>query len=1109
MENTKIHPFPGLRPFEEDEDHLFFGREKPITELLSRLRTSRFLAVIGTSGSGKSSLIKAGLLPSLYRGFMAQAGSSWRVAVFRPGDNPIYNLAHALTTNLLLHRGGVEDSGDDPERAGMWGKMMETTLRRSNRGLIETVKEARLPEHENLLIVVDQFEELFRFSKLERSQQEEKLDSAAFVNLLLESSAQTTFPIYIILTMRSDFLGDCTEFRGLPEAINRGQYLIPRMTRNEKRDAIAGPIAVGGAEITPTLLSRVLNDVGNSPDQLPILQHALMRTWDYWLENRKDEEPLDLVHYEAVGTMERALSKHAEEAYRELKTRKNQTICEKMFKLLTDRGETGRGVRRPAKVSEICAVTGASEKEVIRVINGFRRPGRTFLMPPHDVSLHADSIIDISHESLMRIWERLIQWVKEEEQAAETYIRLAQAAALHEEGKTGLYRDPELMLALNWWDENKPNKVWAEPYDSSFYRATRFLAASKKQKDFEIKEKERQQKVKIRIATIATAILAFLLVIVIFFAIMAIKGRNEAYKARELAQQKANELKREKEKVEESEMEARKAQELEKIMREKAVEEQIKAEKAKEKAQQKEKEANDSRDKAKREERKAKESEIKEKIKGFIIDMNKEEETFNRILTKAKELAVHSISHTEDKRLKALLALKAYEMNEKAYKTLSDSTQTILHTFKEFKSEALKSFKRLDNVPGVKELMKELDDTKEKLKEKSNIKRPVPEMFDALRKAYISTQGEKEDILSSNVESWVLAAPGNHIVFNNREGNLLLAPLLYTSMDSALPVIKKENTIYLSGNNQCQANCFAVSEDRLFCGTTDGRLIYWEKNKWQQTGKELPIKHEAKILSMAFSENKNSLVYSVKNFIYIHNLVDSPKPVIVLGEENLVRALTLIEDHEDTILIASDNKKNIFLSDMSLMGRGKEKKKLNVDFRSGSFHAFAYHPTMKWLVLGDSGGKLFLFPGVDCKGLNSNRKIPRREFDRKHKGIVRALSFSPDGRYLASGWWDGTIMLWNFKEKDAAKIIKQEPILTIRSKQKILSLVFDSQGEYMIFSDEQHLRVCPTAPEPFNEELKKTKREKKWKFTEKERYQYLGETADTPKSEPGLKGREK
>src|ERR1700744_1192756 len=97
-----FNPFPGLRPFEPDEDHLFFGREREIDELLRRLRTCRFLAVVGTSGSGKSSLVRSGLIPSLHSGFLIGAGSSWRVATMRPGEDPIYHLAGALDTKHVL-----------------------------------------------------------------------------------------------------------------------------------------------------------------------------------------------------------------------------------------------------------------------------------------------------------------------------------------------------------------------------------------------------------------------------------------------------------------------------------------------------------------------------------------------------------------------------------------------------------------------------------------------------------------------------------------------------------------------------------------------------------------------------------------------------------------------------------------------------------------------------------------------------------------------------------------------------------------------------------------------------------------------------------------------
>src|SRR5262245_8493658 len=479
-----FNPFPGLRSFEADQDHLFFGRESRIDEILARLRRSRFLSVVGTSGSGKSSLIRSGLIPSLYSGMMASAGSTWRIAIFRPGDDPIGNLAGALNLPEVI---GPGDDASDTSRL-----LIEATLRRSRIGLIDAIRQARIPAHENILIIADQFEELFRF-KNSRQLRESHDDAIAFVKLLLNAVGQQEIPIYVVITMRSDFIGNCTEFDGLTEAINDGQYLVPRMNREERRGAITGPVAVGGAEIAPRLVLRLLNDVSDDPDQLPILQHAMMRTWEYWEANHADGEPIDLNHYEAIGTMAEALSRHAEEAYLELDTPERQRIAEVMFKALTDRGSDARGVRSPRRLDELCRLTGATEAQVISVIDVFRRPGRSFLMPPPDVELRSSSVIDISHESLMRIWTRLIQWVDEEARSAQMYLRISRAAQQHQEGQGGLLRDPELQLAVNWRNETHPTLAWAERYDPAFERAELFLEESEKQRDLEIAEKERQR----------------------------------------------------------------------------------------------------------------------------------------------------------------------------------------------------------------------------------------------------------------------------------------------------------------------------------------------------------------------------------------------------------------------------------------------------------------------------------------------------------------------------------------------------------------------------------------------------------------------------------------
>ena len=533
------NPFPGLRPFESSETHLFFGRDGQSEELLRRLKKTRFLAVVGTSGSGKSSLVRAGLLPALQGGLMASAGSDWRIAIMRPGGDPIGNLARSMSSPAVL--GSL-----DEKSAGMQDILTETTLRRSSLGLVELVSRARskrgengqplFADYENLLIVVDQFEELFRFKQL-IEEENSKEDAAAFVKLLLEGASQKAEKIYVVLTMRSDFLGDCSQFHELPEAINNGQYLIPRMTRDERREAISGPVAVGHGAISEPLVNQLLNDVGDNPDQLPILQHALMRTWDHWLARRRNGDPIDIPDYTAIGGMAEALSRHADEAYAELSDNQ-KVIAEKLFKGLTEKGTDNREIRRPMEVQEICELTGADEATVIAVIEVFRREDRSFLMPPPTdpltgarVQLNRESLIDISHESLIRNWDRLKTWVDEESRSARIYRRLAETAVLYKEGGAGLWRDPDLQVALSWREQYQPNQVWARRYHPEFASAIDFLNESVNARDKQIAAEEAHRRREIRRTRLTALIFGLAFLFSLAMGVYAYGKKNEAQNA--------------------------------------------------------------------------------------------------------------------------------------------------------------------------------------------------------------------------------------------------------------------------------------------------------------------------------------------------------------------------------------------------------------------------------------------------------------------------------------------------------------------------------------------------------------------------------------------------
>ena len=508
------NPYPGLRAFDIAESHLFFGRDAQVAELVGRLERNRFLSVIGVSGSGKSSLVRAGLIPALERGGVWEAGRRWRRVVTQPAGAPF----ESLTTDL--------------EKAGLDG----SRLRESSQSLTQIARQ--LPPDETLLVVVDQFEELFRYKSTATTTEGTRLtrdreasEAAEFVQLLLEASRQHP-PVYIVITMRSDYLGDCAEFRDLPETLNECQYLIPRMTRQQRQEAIELPL--GRVGIAPSLVQRLLNDAGDEPDQLPILQHSLMRTWNQWrASDPQQTRPIQLSDYESIGGFEEALNRHAEELLAAVP--KDIAAC--VFKRLTARGRDNRERRDPATLQELWDVCGASSaeqrKQVVDVIDRFRGGDATFLRP-RSGEITPDTYVDITHESLIRLWKTLRdEWAPAEQLSVRTLLGVAERARDWTDNRAEPLTGRDFYRVSDWDRRRNKTRAWALHYidEPAADAVEKFLEESRR------KEKARLLKRRLMFSgKVALGIMALIWIAVVYVQNL----RREAERTRAIAEAEAN-----------------------------------------------------------------------------------------------------------------------------------------------------------------------------------------------------------------------------------------------------------------------------------------------------------------------------------------------------------------------------------------------------------------------------------------------------------------------------------------------------------------------------------------------------------------------------------------
>ncbi len=452
---TQKTPFVGLRAFDVTDHQWFRGRSKEIATLLRKVRSNPFTAVVGASGSGKSSLVRAGVLVPLKQ-------DNWRCIIVKPGAAPISHLASAFSHAM---HGGIRDSLTDARTY-----RYDAELRQSAFGLVEIARRL-VPDEQPLLLVIDQFEELFRYGGeaqgIEKAAMQE--EGRAFVELLLTVALQSAVRLHVIITMRSDFFGNCAHYTGLAEAVSASQYLVPLPNRDQLEEIIRGPIADAGGEMDDMLVQRMLLDVAEQTDRLPTLQHTLRRLWEV---AQGEPRRLREEDYKAIGGMAGSIDTKAEQIATELKKAHKEDLItlERVMKAITALDDQGRATRRPQKrgallglITEILGEHEATEASLDRVLNALADEEISFIQ----LGDGDDPEVDIGHEALIRSWRRLCGegrdfktgWLMEEWDNGRQWWGLVRRAKNKQ--FLGL---PEAWHTRKWIKKEKIGPLWCERY---------------------------------------------------------------------------------------------------------------------------------------------------------------------------------------------------------------------------------------------------------------------------------------------------------------------------------------------------------------------------------------------------------------------------------------------------------------------------------------------------------------------------------------------------------------------------------------------------------------------------------------------------------------------
>ncbi|MDP8956979.1 MAG: hypothetical protein M3N24_08485, partial [Actinomycetota bacterium] len=468
-------PYKGLASFEETDASYFFGRERLVGELAARTVQVGLLGVVGASGSGKSSVVAAGLLPSLRAGLLP-GSERWLSVVFRPGEHPMAEMKRAVS--------GIAAGSPD-------GSTLEAAIDAAGSG-------------GRLVVAVDQFEEVFTLC----SDDDER---DAFIDTLTRAATDRPDRVVFVLTIRDDFYGRCAPYRELAELVNANHVLVPPMTSDELRRAIELPGRRTGLRVEGALVDALVEEVAEEPGGLPLLSAALVELWQ-----SRETGWLRMEAYERTGGVRGAVARLAEASYQQL-TDAEREVARRIFLRLAGIGDGELVTRRRVQLSEFDVETDPVAAAVLARFTQDR------------LLTMSDSTVEVAHEALLREWPRLRGWLEEDLQGHQLRQHLTQAAKQWEASgrdASEVYRGARLSAALDWASTRGPDLNQLE---------RDFLAESREASEHEA---ERQRRTNRRLRGLLVGTAAFLAVALVA-GVLALVQRGRARGEAERAEREA------------------------------------------------------------------------------------------------------------------------------------------------------------------------------------------------------------------------------------------------------------------------------------------------------------------------------------------------------------------------------------------------------------------------------------------------------------------------------------------------------------------------------------------------------------------------------------------